>query len=59
MTPANGKNVTKYDEKFKITDFLLGFGFRSRILFVGIVMLHECNDFHTCSVKRSLRLSAE
>ncbi len=39
-------NMTR---KFKITDFLLGFGFRSRRLFVGIVMLHECTDFHTCT----------
>ncbi len=49
MTPANGKNVTKYDEKIQNNDFLLGFGFRSRRFFEGIVMLHECTDFRTCT----------
>ncbi len=49
MTPENGKNYTKFAEKFKITDFLLGSGFRTRRLFVGIVMLHECTDFYTCT----------
>ncbi len=52
MTPANGKNVTKYDEKiqnnrlpvgFRVSDFVPG------DFFVGIVMLHECTDFHTCT----------
>ncbi len=50
MTPANGKNVTKYDEKIQnnltscwVSDFVPG------DFFVGIVMLHECTDFHTCT----------
>ncbi len=30
------KNDTKYDEKFKITDFLLGFDFVPRDFFVGL-----------------------
>ncbi len=50
MTPANGKNVTKYDEKIQnnrlpvgVSDFVPG------DFFVGTVMLHECTDFHTCT----------
>ncbi len=48
MTPANGQNVTKYDEKIQntscwVSDFVPG------DFFVGIVMLHECTDFHTCT----------
>ncbi len=50
MTPANGKNDTKYDEK--IQNNRLPVGFRDFVpgdFFVGIVMLHECADFHTCT----------
>ncbi len=55
MTPANGKNVTKYDEKFKITDFLLGFGFRSRRLFCRYCYVTWVYRFSYMYVKRSLR----
>ncbi len=33
MTPENGKNVTKYDEKIQNNRLPVGFGFRSRRLF--------------------------
>ncbi len=33
MTPENGKNDTNLQRKFKITDFLLGSGFRTWRLF--------------------------
>ncbi len=51
MTPENGKNdtKTKFAEKFKITDFLLGSDFVPGDFFVGIVMLHECTNFYTCT----------
>ncbi len=49
MTPENGKNDTQFAEKIQITDFLLGFGFRTWRLFVGIVTLHECTNFYTCT----------
>ncbi len=50
MTPANGKNVTKYDEK--IQNNRLPVGFRIKVpgdFFVGIVKLHECTNFLTCT----------
>ncbi len=37
MTPENGKNDTKYDEKIQNTDFLLVSDFVPRDFFVGIV----------------------
>ncbi len=43
------KMTQNLQRKFKITNFLLGSGFRTRRLFVGIVMLHECTDFYTCT----------
>ncbi len=50
MTPENGKNDTKYDEKIQnsrlpvwISDFVPG------DFFVGIVKLHKCTDFRTCT----------
>ncbi len=49
MTPENGKNDTKYDEKIQNTDFLLVSDFVPRDFFVGIVKLHECTDFRTCT----------
>ncbi len=45
MTAENGKNDTKYDEK--IQNSRLPVGFLPLDFFVGIVMLHECTDFHT------------
>ncbi len=47
MTPSNGKNITKYYEK--INDFSVVSDFVPEDFFVGIVMLHECTDFHTCT----------
>ncbi len=50
MTPANGKNVTKYDEKIQNNRLPVGFRISfQETFFVGIVMLHECTDFHTCT----------
>ncbi len=50
MTPENGKNDTKYDEKIQnsqtscwVSDFVPG------DFFVGIVKLHKCTDFRTCT----------
>ncbi len=50
MTPENGKNDTKFAEKIQnkptscwVSDFVPG------DFFVGIVMLHECTDFYTCT----------
>ncbi len=43
------KTTQTLQRKFKITDFLLGSGFRTWRLFVGIVMLHECTNFYTCT----------
>ncbi len=48
MTPENGKNDTNMTRKFKITDFLLGFGFRPRDFFVGIVSYMSVPIF-TCT----------
>ncbi len=56
MTPENGKNDTKYDEK--IQNSRLPVGFLISYLgdfFVGIVKLHECTDFRYMYVKRSSR----
>ncbi len=50
MTPANGQNVTKYDEKIQNNRLPVGFLISfQETFFVGIVMLHECTDFHTCT----------
>ncbi len=49
MTPANGKNVTKYDEKIQNNRLPVGFWISfQETFFVGIV-LHECTDFYTCT----------
>ncbi len=49
MTPENGKNDTKYDEKIQNNRLPVRFSdFVPRYFFVGIVMLHECTDFRTC-----------
>ncbi len=50
MTPENGKNDTKYDKKIqnKPTSCLVS-DFVPRDFFVGIVMLHECTNFRTCT----------
>ncbi len=47
MTPENGKNDTKYDEK--IQNSRLPVGFLISFFFVGIVKLHKCTDFRTCT----------
>ncbi len=49
MTPENGKNDTKYDEKIKNSQLPFFSDFVLRDFFVGIVKLHECTDFHTCT----------
>ncbi len=49
MRPENLKNDTKFDELIKITNFLLVWDFTSRDFLVGIGVLHECTDFHTCT----------
>ncbi len=50
MTPENGKNDTKYDEKIQNSRlpvwFLISY---LETFFVGIVKLHECTNFHTCT----------
>ncbi len=50
MTPENGKNDHKYDEKIQNNRLPVGFLiFVPRDFFVGIVKLHECTDFRTCT----------
>ncbi len=43
------KMIQNMTRKFKIADFLLGFWYCTKRLFVGIVKLHECTDFRTCT----------
>ncbi len=49
MRPENGKNDTQFAEKIQNNRLPVGFGFRTWRLFVGIVMLHECTNFYTCT----------
>ncbi len=50
MRPENLKNDTKFDELIKNNQLPVGFGdFASRDFLVGIGVLHECTDFHTCT----------
>ncbi len=49
MTPENGKNDTKYDEKIQNNRLPVGFLISYLDFFVGIVKLHECTDFRTCT----------
>ncbi len=50
MTPENGKNDTKYDEKIQNNRLPVGFLILYlETFFVGIVKLHECTDFRTCT----------
>ncbi len=50
MRPENLKNDTKFDELIKNSQLPVGFwDFASRDFFVGIGVLHECTDFHTCT----------
>ncbi len=49
MRPENLKNDTKFDELIKNNQLPVGFGFCSKRLLVGIGVLHECTDFHTCT----------
>ncbi len=50
MRPENLKNDTKFDEliKNKPTSCWV-WDFASRDFLVGIGVLHECTDFHTCT----------
>ncbi len=49
MTPENGKNDTKYDEKIQKPTSCLVSDFVPGDFFVGIVKLHKCTDFRTCT----------
>ncbi len=49
MRPENLKNDTKFDELIKNSQLPVGFGICFKRLFVGIGVLHECTDFHTCT----------
>ncbi len=50
MTPENGKNDTKYDEKIQNSRLPVWFLILYQgDFFVGIVKLHECTDFRTCT----------
>ncbi len=49
MTPENGKNDTKYDEKIQNSRLPVGFLILPGDFFVGIVKLHKCTDFRTCT----------
>ncbi len=49
MTPENGKNYTKYDDKIQKSQLPFFSDFVPRDFFVGIVKLHECTDFRTCT----------
>ncbi len=50
MRPENLKNDTKFDELIKNNQLPVGFGILlPRDFLVGIGVLHECTDFHTCT----------
>ncbi len=50
MTPENGKNYTKYDEKIQNSRLPVGFLISYlETFFVGIVKLHKFTDFRTCT----------
>ncbi len=50
MTPENGKNDPKFAEKIQNNRLPVGFRiFVPGDFFIGIVMLHQCTDFYTCT----------
>ncbi len=49
MTPENGKNDTQFAEKIQNNRLPVGLDFVPGDFFVGIVMLHECTNFYTCT----------
>ncbi len=50
MTPENGKNDTQFAEKNSNNRLPVGFWISYlETFFVGIVMLHECTNFYTCT----------
>ncbi len=53
--PANGKNVTKYDEKIQITDFPVGFRISFQETFCRYCYVTWVYRFPYMYVKRSLR----